>query len=72
MKGLSKSKYTLFCQYPKALWLRTYSCQSWSPPPLLRTRHLGNGEGVGETERNGRNNLNFSCEVTILGSNQIK
>lgn len=24
MKGLSKSKYTLFCQCPKALWLRTY------------------------------------------------
>ena len=47
MKGLSKSKYTLFCQCPKALWLRTYSCQSWSPPPLLRTRHLGNGESVG-------------------------
>ena len=24
MKGLSKSKYTQFCQCPKALWLRTY------------------------------------------------
>ena len=24
MKGLSKSKYTLFCQCPKALWMRTY------------------------------------------------
>ena len=24
MKGLSKSRYTLFCQCPKALWLRTY------------------------------------------------
>ena len=23
MKGLSKSRYTLFCQCPKALWLRT-------------------------------------------------
>ena len=24
MKGLSKSKYTLFCQCEKALWMRTY------------------------------------------------
>ena len=24
MKTLSKSKYTLFCQCPKALWLKTY------------------------------------------------
>ena len=24
MKGLSKSKYTLFCQCPKALWLRIF------------------------------------------------
>ena len=24
MKGLSKSKYTQYCQCPKALWLRTY------------------------------------------------
>jgi hypothetical protein len=23
-KGLSKSRYTLSCQCPKALWLRTY------------------------------------------------
>ena len=23
-KGLSKSRYTLFCQCPKTLWLRTY------------------------------------------------
>ena len=24
MKKLSKSRHTLFCQCPKALWLRTY------------------------------------------------
>ena len=24
MKGLSKSRYTLYCQCPKALWLRVY------------------------------------------------
>ena len=74
-KGLSKSRYTLFCQCPKTLWLRTYKPDEATvdtgvearfeqgnevgdlamglldPPPLLRTRHLGNGKSMGETER---------------------
>ena len=33
-KGLSKSRYTLFCQCPKTLWLRTYkpdeATSSWN------------------------------------------
>ena len=24
MKGLSKSRYTLYCQCPKALWMKVY------------------------------------------------
>ena len=33
-KGLSKSRYTAFCQCPKTLWLRTYkpdeATSSWN------------------------------------------
>ena len=76
-KGLSKSRYTAFCQCPKNLWLKMYkpdeatvdtgveaSFESdnevgdltmglFGPPPLLRTRHLGYGKSLGETERGG-------------------
>ena len=68
-KGLSKSRYTALCQCPKNLWLKMYkpdeATSSWNqkkpkpvakPPPLLRTRHLGYGKSLGETERSGRIN----------------
>jgi len=79
-KGLSKSRYTLFCQCPKTLWLRTNKPDEatvdagvearfeqgnevgdlamglFGPPPLLRTRHLGDGKSVGEVERSSRIN----------------
>ena len=76
-KGLSKSRYTAFCQCPKNLWLKMYKPDEatvdagvetrfesgnevgdltmglFGPPPLLRTRHLGYGKSLGETERGG-------------------
>ena len=76
-KGLSKSRYTAFCQCPKNLWLKMYKPDEatvdtgvearfesgneagdltmglFAPPPLLRTRHLGNGKSLGEVERSG-------------------
>ena len=67
-KGLSKSRYTAFCQCPKNLWLKMYKprllvhgtsrsqSKSRSLPPLLRTRHLGYGKSLGEVERSGRIN----------------
>lgn len=54
-----KSRYTLFSQCPKALWLpkdtlhiaRGGPICSRSSPQLLQTRYLGNGESVAGIER---------------------
>ncbi len=44
--GLSKSRYTLFCQCPKALWLRTYKHEVATPDPSLEARFIiGNEVG---------------------------
>ena len=32
MKGLSKSRYTLFCQCEKALWLKAYKPEEVTMP----------------------------------------
>ena len=47
MKGLSKSKYTLFCQCPKALWLRTYKPEVETIDPSVEARYE-QGNEVGD------------------------
>ena len=47
MKGLSKSKYTLFCQCPKALWLRTYKPDEAIVDPGVEAR-FEEGNEVGD------------------------
>lgn len=47
MKGLSKSKYTLFCQCPKALWLRTYKPDEAIVDPSVEAR-FEEGNEVGD------------------------
>ena len=45
--GLSKSKYTLFCQCPKALWLRAYKPDKATVDPSLEAR-FEKGNEVGD------------------------
>lgn len=46
VKGLSKSKYTLFCQCPKALWMNTYKSEEAVVDPSLQARfEMGNVVG---------------------------
>ena len=47
MKGISKSRYTTFCQCPKALWLRTYKPDAATPDPSLEAR-FEQGNEVGD------------------------
>ena len=47
MKGLSKSKYTLFCQCPKAMWLRTYKPEVETIDPSVEARYE-QGNEVGD------------------------
>ena len=44
MKGLSKSKYTLFCQCPKALWMRTYHPEEATIDPGVEARFVSGNE----------------------------
>ena len=45
--ALSKSKYTLFCQCPKALWLRVYKPEAETPDPSVEAR-FEQGNEVGD------------------------
>ena len=47
MKGLSKSRYTLFCQCPKALWLNIYKPEEAEVDKSLEAR-LRAGNAVGD------------------------
>ena len=47
MKGLSKSKYTLYCQCPKALWMRTYHPEEAIIDPGVEAR-FEKGNEVGD------------------------
>ena len=47
MKGLSKSRYTSFCQCPKMLWLKTYRPELIPEDPSLQAR-FEKGNEVGE------------------------
>ena len=47
MTGLSKSKYTLFCQCPKALWLRMYKPEEETINPSVEARYE-QGNEVGD------------------------
>lgn len=47
MKRLSKSRYTLFCQCPKALWLRTYKPEEAEVDEALEAR-FEQGNVVGD------------------------
>ena len=47
MKGLSKLRYTTFCQCPKALWLRTYKPDVATPDPSVEAR-FEQGNEVGD------------------------
>ena len=40
MKGLSKSKYALFCQCEKALWMRTYHPEEATINPSVEARFV--------------------------------
>ena len=42
--GLSKSKYTLFCQCPKALWLKTYDPDKATVDPSVEARFAAGNE----------------------------
>ncbi len=45
--SLSKSRYTLFCQCPKALWLRTYKPETATVDPTVESR-FATGNIVGD------------------------
>ena len=47
MKGLSKSRYTAYCQCPKMLWLRTYKPELLPEDPALQAK-FEKGNEVGE------------------------
>ncbi len=47
MKGLSKSRYTLYCQCPKALWLRVYKPEVVEVDDSLQAR-FEQGNAVGD------------------------
>ena len=47
MKGLSKSRYTAYCQCPKMLWLRTYKPELIPEDPALQAK-FEKGNEVGE------------------------
>ena len=47
MKGLSKSRYTLFCQCPKTLWLRTYKPEEATVDASVEAR-FEQGNEVGD------------------------
>ena len=47
MKGLSKSRYTTFCQCPKALWLRIFKPDAATPDPSVEAR-FEQGNEVGD------------------------
>lgn len=50
MKQLSKSKYTLFCQCPKALWMRTYHPEEAAVDSSVEARMVS-GNMVGDLAR---------------------
>lgn len=47
MKGLSKSRYTAYCQCPKMLWLRVYKPELVPEDPALQAK-FEKGNEVGE------------------------
>lgn len=47
MKGLSKSRYTAYCQCPKMLWLKTYKPELIPDDPALQAK-FEKGNEVGE------------------------
>ena len=46
--GLSKSKYTTYCQCPKALWLRTYDPEKATPVDEALMARFASGNEVGD------------------------
>lgn len=46
--GLSKSKYTTYCQCPKALWLRTYDADKATPIDEAAMARFAAGNEVGD------------------------
>lgn len=48
MKGLSKSKYTTYCQCPKSLWLKAYKPECAAELDESVQARLGQGNMVGE------------------------
>ena len=44
MSGLSKSRYTTFCQCSKALWLRVYHPELQPEDPNLQARFAAGNE----------------------------
>ena len=65
MSGLSKSKYTTFCQCPKALWLKTYNPEVEKIEEDRQAR-LDRGNAVGDLAMGLFGNF---VEVTTLLSN---
>jgi len=51
MKGLSKSKYTTYCQCPKALWLKTNKPEASAPLDDATKSRMATGSEVGELAR---------------------
>lgn len=46
--GLSKSKYTTYCQCPKALWLKTYDPDKAAPIDESTMARFAAGNEVGD------------------------
>jgi len=79
MKGLSKSRYTAFCQCPKNLWLKVYKPEEAKDDPALQAR-FEQGNEVGDlamglfgdfkevTTKNADGSLDLAkmCELTKL------
>ncbi len=76
-KGLSKSRYTAFCQCPKNLWLKIYKPEETTEDPGVEARfEQGNEVGdlakglfgpykeVTTKDANGNLDLNKMCALT--------
>ena len=83
MTGLSKSRYTAFCQCPKNLWLKVYKPEEAKDDPALQARfEQGNevgdlamqlfGDSVEVTTKNADGSLDLTAMVEKTKSAMVK
>ena len=83
MTGLSKSRYTAFCQCPKNLWLKVYKPEEAKDDPALQARfEQGNevgdlamqlfGDSVEVTTKNADGSLDLTAMAEKTKSAMVK